>query len=123
MEIGEVIRKLRLEKSMGQKELSELMGVGRNAVSMWESGVRYPSREKMEKLAELFNVDLDYMYGKSPIRNKVTFDDHDNLNVFVTPDEMRLIQAYNIADSDTQKTIDRLLEYSMRIRDLNNGNT
>ena len=123
MKIGEIIRKLRLEKSMGQKELAEAMNVGRNTVSMWESCLRSPSRDKMEKLATIFNVDIDYMYGRSEIRRKVDFTLFDNdLSFTMSPSDIALLENYHMADEETQKTVDRLLYYSAAICDYERKN-
>lgn len=39
MDIGEKIQKLRREKGLSQEALAEALGVSRQSVSKWESGV------------------------------------------------------------------------------------
>ena len=39
LSIGNVIRRLRVEKCITQEELANVLGVGFQAVSMWENGV------------------------------------------------------------------------------------
>ncbi len=41
MDIGEKIQKLRREKGLSQEALAEALGVSRQSVSKWESGVSH----------------------------------------------------------------------------------
>ena len=49
--IQDILLKLRREKSMTQKELGELMGVGERSVRYYESGERHPDFEGLLFLA------------------------------------------------------------------------
>ena len=40
---------------------------------MYERGEREPNLEVMETIADYFNVDLDFLYGRTEIRNKYQF--------------------------------------------------
>ena len=51
MNIGEKIRRARLEKGYTQEQFSELVGVSRQAVSLWESDSGYPEVEKLLEIA------------------------------------------------------------------------
>lgn len=112
MDFGERLKKLRLEKSLGQKELAEMLDVGRNTVSMWESGLRYPSRERMEKLSDIFNCDVDYLYCKSNVRQKARIDKDGNMLFAISEPEAILVEKYRNADEDTQRMVNRLLAYA-----------
>lgn len=63
---GKIIRKLRKEKKMTQKELSEMCGFeSSSAIAMVERGERKPSIETLEKLSTIFEVSIDYLLGKT----------------------------------------------------------
>lgn len=63
--IGDTIFKLRKEKGWTQNELAEKLQVSDKAISKWESNKGDPSIEFFPKLAELFEVTIDYlMTGK-----------------------------------------------------------
>lgn len=111
MDFASRLKKLRLEKSMGQKELADEMNLKRSTVSMWESGQRYPSRENMEWLSDIFNVDLDYLYCKTDIRQKIHFDGDGNLMISVSDDELAMLEAYRVSDDTTKEMVNRLLNY------------
>jgi transcriptional regulator with XRE-family HTH domain len=67
---------MRREKGLTQKEVAERLGVGKSIISMYEKGTREPGRETLELICDFFNVDYDYMTGKSDIKRR---DDYSHL--------------------------------------------
>ena len=61
MNIGERITSLRKEKNISQAELAKRMDVSRQAVSKWEQGASSPDTEKLIQLAEIFDVEVEYL--------------------------------------------------------------
>jgi DNA-binding XRE family transcriptional regulator len=55
--LGEVIKKHRTEKKMTQEFVAETLGVSRQAVSKWESGISDPSTSNLVALAKLFGIE------------------------------------------------------------------
>lgn len=60
-------KQLRNEHGYTQKHIAKIMGLGQGIVSDWENGRKKPGRENMEFLADLFNVDYDYISGRSDV--------------------------------------------------------
>lgn len=56
-----MLRQLRKEHGYTLKQLGALMGVSDAAVSQWETGKREASYEVQLKLAELFDVSVDFL--------------------------------------------------------------
>lgn len=71
--ISERIKELRHEKKLTQKQLAEKVGISEISIRKYESGDRIPKFEVIEKLADVFNVQFDYIVGRSDNR---TFDDY-----------------------------------------------
>lgn len=67
---SDTLKHLRTEKHLSQLELASILGVGKSIISMYESGHRKPSFEVLESIADYFNVDMDYLVGKTQCRNK-----------------------------------------------------
>lgn len=63
------IRKLRKEKGYTMKQLGEAIGVAESTVSLYENGKREPDNETLKKLADIFNVSVDYLVERSNFRN------------------------------------------------------
>ena len=61
MTIAEKISKLRKENNYTQEQLAGLLGVSRQSVSKYESGLSYPETEKLVRLSELFDCTVDYL--------------------------------------------------------------
>lgn len=59
--VGERLTDLRNKNNMTQEEFAEYMCVTRQSVSKWETDKTYPDVEKLIKIAELYNVTLDYL--------------------------------------------------------------
>jgi transcriptional regulator with XRE-family HTH domain len=61
---SENLKTLRKRYHYSQTQLAEKIGVGRSAISMWEIGDREPDFETLEALADIFNVDMDFLTGR-----------------------------------------------------------
>lgn len=61
---GKRLREFRKEKKLTQKELAEQIGIKQNSYSDWETGKNEPSLENLVKLADLFEVPLDWLFGR-----------------------------------------------------------
>lgn len=62
---GPIIKKLRKEKNLTQKELGFLLNVSRNAVTNWECGTRMPSADQYYELSKIFDVPVNYILGSN----------------------------------------------------------
>lgn len=69
----ERIKSLRKERGLSQDQLAAMLGVSRSAVGMYETGKREPDFEICEAIADIFNVDMDYLIGRSSIERKTSF--------------------------------------------------
>ncbi|WP_307745898.1 helix-turn-helix domain-containing protein [uncultured Phascolarctobacterium sp.] len=64
------LKLLRQEKDISQTALAKSLGVGSTTITGYESGViEYPPLDKLMKLADYFNVSIDYLCGRTSIRN------------------------------------------------------
>lgn len=59
------IKQLRMERGLSQDQLAALLGISRSAVGMYETGKREPDLETCEAIADIFNIDMDYLTGRS----------------------------------------------------------
>ena len=58
-----IVKQLRERAGLQQKEVAVVAGVSRPTVSEWEHQKKDPSGERLQKLAELFNVDPSVVLG------------------------------------------------------------
>lgn len=61
--LAEMIKKLRKEQGLSQRELAKALNVHQTAVSQWENKRTRPDQEVLQNMALLFNVSVDYLLG------------------------------------------------------------
>ena len=66
--LGDRIKDLRKSNNLTQAELGKILGVGKTTVSMYETNNSTPNDDIKLKMCEYFNVSLDYLVGKSNIK-------------------------------------------------------
>ena len=59
------IKELRLAKHLTQKDVSNYINITTNAYQKYEYGTRKPDIDIFIKLADYFDVSLDYLLGRS----------------------------------------------------------
>ncbi|EHQ92188.1 helix-turn-helix domain-containing protein [Desulfosporosinus youngiae] len=62
--IGSRLKELRAKKQITQEELGKIAGVTTSMIGMYEIDARKPSFEVIEKIADYFNVTVDYILGR-----------------------------------------------------------
>ncbi len=68
---NERLRSLREGKGLTQQQLADALEISKSSVNMYERGEREPGFETLEAIAGVFNVDMNYLYGKSDVRNSL----------------------------------------------------
>ncbi|MGE5574013.1 MAG: helix-turn-helix domain-containing protein [Bacteroidota bacterium] len=73
------LAKLRAARGLSQYRLAELLGFSRGQISNYEQGSREPDHATLQKLADFFDVSIDYLLGRTddprlatPIEDRVT---------------------------------------------------
>ena len=64
--LGKRIRELRQRRSWSQQELADRVGVRQKQISSYERDVNVPSGEIFIKLANAFDVSLDFLAKRAP---------------------------------------------------------
>lgn len=64
----ERLKFLRSEKGWSQQRLADELKLSKSSVNMYERGEREPGFETMEAIADTFNVDMDYLYGRTDVK-------------------------------------------------------
>lgn len=58
------LRELRKSKNVSQAELGSVLGVTGQTILNWENGIYEPSISQLIKLADYFNVTIDYLVDR-----------------------------------------------------------
>lgn len=65
---GNILRQLRTEKNISSYKLADILHVSRTCVTNYERGIRTPSYELLVDIANIFNVSIDYLLGRTTDR-------------------------------------------------------
>lgn len=68
---AQVFKDLRTKSKLTQQEMADKLNISRSSVGMYESGEREPSFELLEQIADYFNVDMNYLLGKSELSEHI----------------------------------------------------
>ncbi|MEK4300885.1 helix-turn-helix transcriptional regulator [Oceanobacillus sp. FSL W8-0428] len=79
--LGERLKKLRKQHSLSQKELSKKLEISRGAYAHYEVNKRQPDYETLKKIANYFNVSLDFLIRG----NEFTNSSDEMYNKFLDP--------------------------------------
>lgn len=60
-----ILKSLRVAKGLTQDELSKQLNISRSTIGMYEKGAREPDFETLELIVDYFNVDTDYLLGRT----------------------------------------------------------
>ncbi len=58
------LKELRTHSNLSQQKMADVLGISRSAVAMWETGGSEPDNKTLEKIADYFNVSIDYLLGR-----------------------------------------------------------
>ena len=64
------LKELRKEKGLTQDDLAELLEVTKSTIFNWENGVSNIKPDRLEKLCEIFDVDVPYLLGYNTVKNE-----------------------------------------------------
>ncbi|HHP8972438.1 TPA: helix-turn-helix domain-containing protein [Listeria monocytogenes] len=81
--LGARIKYLRKRSNLTQGQLAKKMNLTQASISGYETGDRQPDNEILTRIADFFNVSIDYLLGRTsnPNNDKVSvhFFERDNL--------------------------------------------
>ena len=67
-EFKERLRQLREAKHLRQEDMSDYLGIKLRGYQLYEHGDGFPTFARLLVLADYFNVSLDYLVGRSDVR-------------------------------------------------------
>lgn len=107
-----VLKELRKSNNMSQQELAEALNLTRQSISNYETGKRIPSKNKLEIIAEYFNVDMNFLYGKTLQNNKYFYlkDTHQKVLTSNKIEDL-LKDAESLSDSQINLLISIIREF------------
>lgn len=77
-----IFEQLLKERGVTVYRVSKETGISQTTFIEWRQGKYTPKADKMQKIADYFDVSVDYLLGKTDIKKEPTvtvYDEHDNI--------------------------------------------
>lgn len=100
---GKRIKELRIEKNLLQEKLAGYLNVSQQTVSKIETGTSDNPYDLLIKLADFFKVSIDYIYGRTEIRDMLTEEK-------IMNEYNEIISSYTHLNKIDQKTIRTIIK-------------
>lgn len=82
---GQRLRELRTEKNITLEKLAEELQTTKATLSRYENNLRDPKGEFIEKVAQYFNVPVDYLLGRESFnKSKTSIISSDELTMLIS---------------------------------------
>jgi len=118
--LGIRLKELRKNYNMTQEDLAKYLGVGRPTIVGYETKGKQPSFEILDKIANLFNVSVDYLLGRTDIKDSsVLYVKENNIHNEII-DEIKKLSPES--QDELKKYIENYVEL-LRIKDMQKRNT
>lgn len=99
MDFGKRLIELRDELNLTRDDLANTLNISYSALAKYETNKRFPDKETLGKIADFFNVSVDYLLCRTNIKK---FDDF-------PPEVKRVTELLAGVDGEKRKTLEKLL--------------
>lgn len=111
MKTGAILRQLRTEKEIGQKEVALRLNVSVATISNYENNVHAPDYAMLCRLADYYGVTTDYLLGRTTYRSDPKILNRRISNEYTITDVIDMMVTLDCG------TVDHLMEYARFLRD------
>lgn len=119
MKFGTILRELREKKDLSQVELAKKLNITSQSLSQYELGKRMPDIDMINRLADFFNVSVDYLLGRTNIQN------HEGLPIMESSEEYyvdnEMIKDINNLSPESQEDLEAYIKL-LKLRDMQKRN-
>lgn len=101
------LKKLRIDSGYTQEQLAKKLGITKSRLGMYEIGQRNPDFETLEIIADFFNVDMNYLLGKSTTTTRIQLNNTSAIvdNIELDATKKALLQNYENLNFEGQQKL------------------
>lgn len=109
MKFSDNLRLLRAEYRLTQQDIGNIVGLTAQAVSKWENDLTEPDNNSLIKLAEYFNVSIDYLLGIKDDKETSAIDNllFSKAKDLSDEDKQAILGVINAIKKDVDKELDK----------------
>lgn len=93
------MKKIRESLNLTQVKVANDLKLSRQVYNFYENGKRNPDMQTLIKIADYYNVSIDYLLGRTNVIKPENIDEND------------LLAKLNTADSETKASVEQFLNY------------
>ncbi|WP_042165762.1 helix-turn-helix domain-containing protein [Paenibacillus gorillae] len=116
MSIGNRIAQLRDEKRWTQEQTAAKLGISRAALSHYEKNRREPDSETLAKFADLYQVSIDYLVGRTMNPQSALSDDVRDFVDHLELSDDEILQKYNLSIDGRKLTAEETKRFIAFVR-------
>lgn len=127
--LNEKLKEIRNIKQITQRELAKMLKVSPSTIAMYETGQRAPDPEMLKRIAEYFNVSLDWLMGRINIIDSVVPSEYSRMHKLTKrdlnqyDDFTKQANAFfmndEVADVDKEKLFRDMTELFWKSKEIN----
>lgn len=114
---SEILRELRKTNKMTQVELSKKLSLDKSSIAKYESANVIPSPEVLVKIANIFNVTVDYLLGNTTNQPTSKRDDEVTQLLQELKDRPEMKTLFSISKNATKEEILQAVKIIEALRD------
>lgn len=100
--ISKRLKELRQDRDLLQKDIATFLNITTSAYGFYEQGKRVPDSDTLSKLADFFEVSVDYILGREPSSTK----SHNNITELSIPKEYT--DKYKVTSRDKKQYLEEM---------------
>jgi len=101
------LKLLREEKQLYQKDLAKALDLSRSTITAYESGKREPDQNTLNRIANLFDVSVDYLMGRTEFRKFPSHEAHSIDLPYIPPRDLdTVLRETNVTFNGTPLTVE-----------------
>ena len=109
------LKSLRLQHGYTQKELASKLHVAQNTLCNWENGNRTVDEPTLQKLADVFNVSVDYLLGRTDVKKADTSEDVSaEFLATLSPETQKVNELFNRLSEEKKTEALRFLDFLLQ---------
>ena len=127
--LNEKLKEIRNIRQITQRELAKMLKVSPSTIAMYETGQRAPDPEMLKRIAEYFNVSLDWLMGRINIIDSVVPSEYSRMHKLTKrdlnqyEDFTKQANAFfmndEVADVDKEKLFRDMTELFWKSKEIN----
>ncbi len=108
MPFPEILKELREKRGFTQEQLAAILNLTKNAISHYEKNINSPNIDTIQKIADVFDVSVDYLLGRTSVQFKFSLIKSSFARGISLDD---FLQRLLLLDSQHRADILRMLDY------------